>query len=226
MVGVASVVSFAFASACGGSSSNPGNETPSGGRGGSGGATGRAGSAGSAGKTAMAGAPGALKCGSAMCKAVTLPIGDFTIPPCCADEAASQCGLDSSVLATFGPTFPVACQPLNQPGTEDSSCPNSAKTPVTGSTLEIQFAGCCRDNGTCGYMLDKLGGIFQLGLGCVDSSPFVDGGTPSLCGGGGEGGAGGGGESVGGASQAGASHGGSSGAIEPGAAGEGGSAGT
>jgi hypothetical protein len=65
----------------------------------------------------------------------------------------------------------------------DTSCPDSAKTPVTGSTLEIQFPGCCRDNGTCGYLLDKLGGLFQLGLGCVDSSPFLDGGTPSKCGG-------------------------------------------
>ena len=153
-----------------------------------------------------------MKCGTATCNDVVLPIGDFTIPACCA-EATNQCGLDSSVLSAFGPTFTEACQPLNQPGEVDSTCPNSAKTPVTGSTLEIQFQGCCRDNGTCGYMLD---GLFPLGLGCVDSSPFLNGGVPSRCGGGGEGGASGAG---------GSSSGGASGAIEPGAAGEGGSAG-
>lgn len=228
---VLGVASLALASACGGSSSNPG--TDAGGGNGGKGSTG-----GSAGKTAMSGAGNAgaapsMKCGTATCKAVVLPIGDFTIPPCCADEATSQCGLDSSVLSAFGPTFTEACQPLNQPGVLDTECADSAKTPVTGSTLEIQFPGCCRANGTCGYLLDKLGGLFPLGLGCVDSSPFVDGGTPSQCGTG-EGGASGaagassGGASSGGASSGGASSGGeagASGASDPGASGEGGTAG-
>lgn len=163
---ILSVVSVAVASACGGNSSSPPPDAQGGG----------------AGKTATGGAPSTTKCGTATCKAVVLPIGDFTIPPCCADEATSQCGLDSSVLATFGPTFPDACQPLHQPGTLDANCADSEKRPVTGSSLEIQFHGCCRDNGTCGYLLDKLGDLFPLGLGCVDSSPFIDGGTPSACG--------------------------------------------
>ncbi|MEO6600397.1 MAG: hypothetical protein ABIQ16_11025 [Polyangiaceae bacterium] len=177
---VLGVVSVALASACGGSSSNPGTDSSAGG--GSAGKTATAGSAGSAGSAPT------MKCGTATCKAVTIPLGDFTLPPCCADAATSQCGLDSSVLAQFGPTFPEACQPLNQPGQRDTECPESVKTPVTGTTQEISFHGCCRGDGSCGYLLDKLGDIFPLGLGCVDSAPFLDGGTPSLCGGGGDGG--------------------------------------
>ena len=148
---------MALASACGGNSSNPVTDSS----GGSGGSGGRGGGSASAGKSAMAGSAGStltLKCGTATCKAVALPIGAFIIPPCCADQATSQCGLDSSVLSAFGPTFTEACQPLNQPGALDPECADSAKTPVTGSTLEIQFQGCCRSNGTCGYLLDKLGG--------------------------------------------------------------------
>ncbi len=151
-----------------------------------GGSGGQGGSSGSVGRGGSAGAPPTMKCGSATCKAVTIPVpgNPFTIPPCCADEATSQCGLDSSVLAAFGPTFPVACQPLHQPGDlDDTTCPMSMKTPVQGSALEIQFAGCCRADHTCGYNLDTLASIVPLGLGCVDSAPFVDGGAPLACGG-------------------------------------------
>ena len=214
------LLSLVAASACGGSSSDPGKGASGGAdqTGGTahGGSTGRAGSGGSGGKTATAGAPATLECGTATCSAVVIPVGDFTIPPCCADAATNQCGLDSSVLSAFGPTFTEACQPLNQPGVVDGECPASASTPVMGSTLQIQFNGCCRDNGTCGYLLDKLGGLFPLGLGCVDSAPFLDGGTPPLCGGGGVGGA-----SQGAGGEAGASQGGVAGALES-VAGEGG----
>ncbi|MET0794846.1 MAG: hypothetical protein ABW061_25225 [Polyangiaceae bacterium] len=212
---VLGLVSLVAASACGGSSSNPDS--------GSGGAGGRA-SAGSAGKTATAGTAGtppALKCGTATCNPVVLPIGDFAIPPCCADADRSQCGLDSSVLAQFGPTFPDACQPLDQPGEPDTACPESEKTPVTGTTQVIGFHGCCRANGTCGYDLNKLGDLFPLGLGCVDSAPFLDGGTPIACGGVNDGAGGQGGASQGG--EAGVVDGGRAGAA--GAPSEGGAAG-
>jgi len=186
---VCAVVAAVAAPACGGNSSNPGTDSGGGGNGG------RAGSGGSGGKAPLAGAAGnvaTLECGTATCKPVVIPVQDFTIPPCCADAATNQCGLDSSVLAAFGPTFPEACQPLDQPGTADESCPKSAKTPVQGTQLEIQFDGCCRPDHTCGYMLDRLGGLFEIGLGCVDSAPFLDGGAPTSCGdAGGEGGAGG-----------------------------------
>jgi len=82
----------------------------------------------------------------------------------------------------FGPTFPDACQPLAQPGEPDASCPDSPMQAVSGSALVIAFPGCCRPNHTCGYQLDTIGGFVPLGLGCVDSSPFLDGGTPTACG--------------------------------------------
>jgi len=88
------------------------------------------------------------------------------------------------VLSAFGPTFDPACQPLAQPGSPDSSCPDSVKTPVetAGGVFEIQFPGCCRANNTCGYDLNTLGGVYRLGLGCVDATSFLDGASPQTCG--------------------------------------------
>jgi len=107
---------------------------------------------------------------------------NVAIAGCCADAKTSHCGLDSSELAMFGATFSEPCQPLAQPGTADASCPLSAKAPVQGTGLEIQLPGCCRPDHTCGYQLDKVGGLIQVGLGCVDATPFLDGGTPQSCG--------------------------------------------
>ncbi len=214
---VFSLFALVAASACGGSSSDPGNGASAGAT--NGGSTGRGGSGGSAGKTATAGAPATLTCGTATCSAVTIPIGSFAIPACCADAATNQCGLDGSAVAQFGVDFAEACQPKDQPGVADTSCPDSGSAPTTAG-FDIQFKGCCRPNGTCGYVLDKLGGLFELGLGCVDSAPFLDGGAPTLCGSGGEGGA-----STGSAGEAGAAQGGAAGLIDRGAAGEGGASG-
>lgn len=178
--------------ACGGSSDDSSSSTA-----GSGGSAGK-GSGGSSGSVSRAGNGGAstnppVSCGKNSCNGVDIAIPgapSLTIPACCSDEATSKCGLDSSFLAMFGPTFDVACQPLEQPGTLDKSCADSPKTPVTGTQVSINFPGCCRANGTCGYELESLGGLFHLGLGCVDSTPFLDGGTPASCGAG-QGGAGG-----------------------------------
>jgi hypothetical protein len=124
----------------------------------------------------------AIPCGSRSCVGTTIPIQNFTIPACCADAKTGQCGLDSSLLALFGPSFTEACQPLAQPGTPDASCPSSASTPVTGTGLSITFPGCCRPNHSCGYELNTIAGVFQVGLGCVDATPFLNGGMPQACG--------------------------------------------
>ena len=197
---VLGAVALVLAPACGGSSSDP--------RGG-GGAGGKASNGGGAGKAPI---PQTLACGTKTCKDVVLTqLQNFLLPACCADEAASQCGIDSSVLAMFGPTFPVACQQLAQPGVLDKACPGSTETPVAGTPFTISFPGCCRASGVCGYQLDTIGGLVPLGLGCVDSGPFLDGGTPSACGGAiAAGGAGG---------DAGSGSGGAAGTVEPGAAG-------
>jgi len=158
---------FGSASACGGSS----NEDEDNG-----------GSSGSAGKGSGgmdASTPGPVECGTQMCEPFIIPIpGAPPVEACCA--ANGDCGLDSSVLEAFGPTFEERCQPLNQPGEIDPSCPNSTSTMLDGG-FTIELPGCCRANGRCGYMLDTVI-TFEVGLGCVDSSPFLEGGTPAPCG--------------------------------------------
>jgi hypothetical protein len=58
----------------------------------------------------------------------------------------------------------------------------SPKLPLELGGAEIHLPGCCRPDHICGYQLDKVGGLFQVGLGCVDATPFLDGGTPQSCG--------------------------------------------
>jgi len=165
-----------------------GNSTDSGtGSGGTGGSTAGVGGVSSVGRAGAGGGgdagvvPGPVSCGASTCTPVAIPIQSFTIPACCADEATGKCGLDSTFLSAFGPSFADPCQPLAQPGTVDANCPDSPKTPVQGTAFTINFPGCCRSSHVCGYQLDKLGGIYQIGLGCVDSSPFLEGGTPASC---------------------------------------------
>lgn len=117
----------------------------------------------------------------------------LVIPACCSDADSNTCGLDSTFLGMFGPTFPVACQPLAQPGVPDTSCPNRVAPIPNMPTLSLTIQGCCRAGGTCGYDLNKLAGLFTIGLGCVDSTPFLDGGAPQSCGDSGMAGAGQGG---------------------------------
>jgi hypothetical protein len=172
--------------ACGNTSdSQPTAVGGSGGSGGQGGAgtggTGGASTGGSAGTSAAQ----TVGCGSSTCKAVTLSIpGQPTvvIPACCSDADSNTCGLDTTFLGMFGPTFPVACQPLAQAGTPDTTCPTRIASIPNMPADMFPIAGCCRASGACGYDLNKLIGIFPIGLGCVDSSPFLDGGSPQSCG--------------------------------------------
>jgi hypothetical protein len=177
--------------ACGNTSDSA--PTTMGGGGGLGGQSGGGGTSARAGAGGSGTAGAAVTCGTNSCKSVTIAIPSaptLTIPGCCSDASSNTCGLDSTFLAMFGPTFPVACQPLAQPGTLDTACPDSPMTPVTGTAVSIHFPGCCRAGGTCGYQLDTIGGLFRLGLGCVDSTPFLEGGAPLSCGAGQGGGAG------------------------------------
>jgi hypothetical protein len=168
------VGSFVFlgpvaATSCGGDSKTT-SSTPSG-------AAGMAGSAGSAAK------PGPITCGDNTCNPLALPPPNTAAACCTPDDG---CGIDSTPLAAYGVMFADPCQPKNQAGDLDDSCPVSPQimVPTSNGSLPLDgFKGCCHtDTHTCGYMLDKLGGLFDLGLGCVDSAPFLDGGTPSACG--------------------------------------------
>lgn len=187
--------------ACGGNSSETGASAggptngasgarPGAGSGGSS-TIGRAGSSNAGAVGVAGGEPQSVGCGTATCDGLVLPFVNLPIAGCCADAKTSHCGLDSSALTMLGATFSEACQPLAQPGVADASCPLSAKVPVQGTGLEIQLPGCCRPDHTCGYQLDKVGGVIQVGLGCVEATPFLDGGTPPTCGDDGVAGAGG-----------------------------------
>jgi hypothetical protein len=157
------------ASACG---SSDGDDESDGGSAGNSGATGKGGSGGTT--------TGPVECGGEMCAPLVLPVeGAPPVEACCAQD--DVCGLDSSVLEAFGPTFEERCQPRDQPGERDPACPNSTSTTLDGGFM-IEFDGCCRANGRCGYMLDSVLGVYQIGLGCVDSEPFLNGETPATCG--------------------------------------------
>lgn len=141
---------------------------------------GEAGSAGSSGSGAQGsgGTPAEVECGSNTCEPQMI-LGEV-IPPCCAADDA--CGLDASFLSSFGPTFEEPCQPRDQPGELDPGCPESEAVEVPDAGLPIVFQGCCRpDVGRCGYMVDRLFGVLEIGLGCVDSEPFLDGGAAESC---------------------------------------------
>lgn len=162
-----------LAASCGGSSSD--KPAPS-----------AAGSGGSAGAP-MKSEP--ITCGSETCKPLSLPFQSNDVPPCC--TADSACGLDSTPLTQYGFVFAEACQATHQPGDADTNCPPSPELmiPSDGGTIMAPgFPGCCRaETHTCGYLMNKFGGVLPLDppLGCVDSAPFLDGGTPSACGAGG-----------------------------------------
>jgi len=209
-----SVLVAVGAPACGGSSSETrasagnvgvgGNGARAGAANGGSGPIGRAGAASTAGTAGTAPAPTPVACGNTLCDGVVLPFVNVPIPGCCADAKTSRCGLDSSALDMSGMmTFAEACQPLDQPGTTDESCPQSPKVPVPNTGLTVELPGCCRPDHTCGYELDTIGGVVKLGLGCVDANQFGDGGTAQSCGagaagaGGDNGGAGAGGDTSG-----------------------------
>ncbi len=181
------VVAAVAAPACGGSSSN--SDEPrgtnvggaaSGGVGGSsrGGVGTSSGGAGTAGST---GTPTAVPCGDQTCKGVSIPLAQLEVPGCCADAKTNTCGLDTTALPVMasGQGLP-ACQPVGPAGKPDVTCASSPAIPVMGTS--VSAPGCCTPSGVCGYDLNRVGGFISLGLGCVDSTPFADGGTPVACG--------------------------------------------
>ena len=94
------------------------------------------------------------------------------------DEPAEK----AARLAEFGLGFGDVCQPKNQPGEATTDCPDSAMLMLPGSTVMLgALKGCCRtESATCGYLL-VIGGLIDTELGCVDSSPFLEGGAAPAC---------------------------------------------
>jgi hypothetical protein len=124
-------------------------------------------------------------------------LAQLEVPGCCADAKTNTCGIDTTGLPAMGAQPLPACQPVAPAGMPDAACPASAAIPLMG--IPVTAPGCCQPNGVCGYDLNRVGGFISLGLGCVDSTPFLDGGASLTCGAGvnlGEGGMGGAGPIV------------------------------
>jgi hypothetical protein len=136
----------------------------------------------------MSSMPQPITCGALTCDPLSLPFPPNSAAACCA--SGDVCGIDASPLAAYGVMFADPCQAKNQAGDLDAACPVSPPITVTiaNTQLNLTFPGCCHtDTHACGYELDKLGGLIELGFGCVDSAPFLEGGAPSPCGAGGAG---------------------------------------
>jgi len=157
----------AAAASCSSKSSDSGKPTTSGG-----------GSGGGAGASPSA---EPIQCGSNTCDGVTLVKGIDPLAACCVNSDA--CGLDSSFLAQYGVAFSDTCQARDQPGVDGHGGADSPPLKVPDKDFTIPaLPGCCRtDTKTCGYRLDKLLGLFDVGLGCIDSTPFQDGGAAPSC---------------------------------------------
>jgi hypothetical protein len=119
-----------------------------------------------------------VECAGLRCDPVLLPAGYDPIPACCAE--GDVCGLDGTRFEEFGANFEDPCQPLDQPGNEDPTCPASTPIP-TELGPELQFPGCCKPDGQCGYLVNDALMLVTIGLGCVDAAPFLDGGVPQDC---------------------------------------------
>lgn len=154
-------------------------------------------------------------CGAEMCDSAKAGPSVF-VDPCCATGGA--CGLNTGFLSLVGAQFKDICQAHAQPGDLDTTCADATGLIIPfesgGQTLMIPidpFAGCCRANGTCGVVVDKItsgGGklpIADFELGCVDAAPFFKGQVSNCAtGGNGSGGAAAGGNGSGGAATGGA----------------------
>lgn len=128
--------------------------------------------------------PEPIECGDLTCEPfddqILDVLGQPPLPACCASKG--RCGLDSSVLAQFGLAFSEVCQAKGQEGEASPDCEDSPPLMLPGSmTMLPALKGCCRaETGTCGYDL-VIPGLLDLGIGCVDSTPFLEGGTAPTC---------------------------------------------
>lgn len=130
-------------------------------------------------------APTTIRCGGDDCRSSSV-VGVVNVAPCC--DEVDACGLSTAFLALAGTRFSQACQAHAQPGFESSSCPAATGLvvpfPMGATTLQVPldpFPGCCRPDGTCGVVVDRVtaaGGklpLADLDLGCVEGAPFFEG---------------------------------------------------
>lgn len=113
-----------------------------------------------------------IQCGSNSCTGISAG-GLLTINPCCTLDG---CGLniESTVSGLIG--ISAGCYGVGQAGKADTTCPKyTADNPLGGT---IEFPGCCRPDGECGFAVDtsSFGGP---DLGCVPQE--CNGGPAKTC---------------------------------------------
>lgn len=144
--------------------------------------------------SSAASSAGGTMCGASDCADVDV-LGFITLPGCCPEGSASdKCGLDCTQIRQFL-MLPLGCVELDQAGDLDAACPDQT-IDAMGQTFVLP--GCCRPDMKCGNIVDLSVVAPGVSFGCVDSTPFLDGGMTPSCGGG-SGGSGGGGGAGGGA---------------------------
>lgn len=111
-----------------------------------------------------------IDCWGTRCTAKQFPLnyqtlssdGSRTAMACCPGYLSNRCGL----------WVGGGCVELGQPGSPNSQCRGALANPGPN---EASFAGCCRPDGTCGY-LDSA-----LGLGCFFSTALSANAMPDWC---------------------------------------------
>jgi hypothetical protein len=93
------------------------------------------------------GAAGGPSCDPSFCPTATIPNVGLQLGACCVGD---RCGVELDLIASVVPVV-GGCQPRNQAGAFDSTCP-SIPSPVGGV-----IPGCCRYDGTCGVELSPVG---------------------------------------------------------------------
>jgi hypothetical protein len=92
--------------------------------------------------------PPKVMCMSKVCEPmVTLPGQTQPSLGCCDMDSGGACG---AVVDMMG-----ACEAVNQPGTDDPSCPSEM------STAGTMIAGCCKSDGKCGVRSGVLRGCIE-----------------------------------------------------------------
>jgi hypothetical protein len=106
--------------------------------------------------------PRPQKCGRRTCEAVRVDFVALTLPGCCPERSADQCGVDATFVAkNYG--LSLGCLQFDAPGTPDASCPSvDVPIPERGNTT---LHGCRARSGRCGYEVDVPN---VLNLGCVE----------------------------------------------------------
>jgi len=92
--------------------------------------------------------PPKMMCMGVVCDPkVTLPGASDPSPGCCDMDSGGACG---AVVDTMG-----GCEAVDQPGTDDPSCPSAMSTAGTA------LAGCCKPGGKCGVRSGVLRGCIE-----------------------------------------------------------------